>query len=109
MTLIHHPEQLNVSSPAPTIFPGHCPLKYQRLLRGWTQQDVADAVYDLCVAEGSPDRGSGLNAARVSLWECGQTKPSLFYQKRLCKLFNMNAVELGFLHVESQPERMAVQ
>ncbi len=72
------------------------PLKYQRLLRGWTQQDVADELYKLCIAHGHPD--AGINAERISRWECGVARPSLFYQKYLCLLYDLTTDKLGLLH-----------
>jgi transcriptional regulator with XRE-family HTH domain len=73
----------------------YSPLKYQRLLRGWSQQDVADEVYKLCVASGRPD--VGLSAARVGEWENGRHKPSPIYRKHLCQLYGLTADKLGFI------------
>jgi transcriptional regulator with XRE-family HTH domain len=81
-----HP--LNTS---PATYP---PLKYQRLLRGWTQRDVADELYKLCIADGRPD--AGINADIVGNWERGR-RPSLFYQKYLVKLYGLTTAQLGLL------------
>ena len=63
------------------------PLKYQRKLRGWSQQDLVD----------EDERVLGLTARTVGRWESGQNKPSPYYAKRLCVLFGMTAEELGIL------------
>lgn len=83
------------------------PLKYQRLLRGWTQQDVADELYKLCVAHGRSD--AGINAERISRWECGVARPSLFYQKYLCLLYGMTTDKLGLLHDQGGASMTAKQ
>ncbi len=70
-------------------------LKYQRLLRGWSQQDVADALREYCVASGHP--GVGINANQVSSWERGRHIPSPLYRKHLCTLFGLTAAQLGFI------------
>lgn len=75
--------------------PRYSPLKYQRLLRGWSRQDVADALYQLCAAAGRPD--VGLNANQVGRWENGKYTPSPLYRKHLCALYGMNAAQLGFI------------
>ena len=78
---------------------GPCsPLKYQRLLRGWSQQDVADELYKLCIASGRLN--VGLNADRVGEWENGQHKPSPKYRKHLCQLYGLNAAQLGFIEAQ---------
>jgi transcriptional regulator with XRE-family HTH domain len=58
-------------------------LRYQRLLRGWSQGRVAEAV--------------GTSAEVVSRWETGRKKPGPFYQEKLCDLFGKSTEELGFL------------
>ena len=58
-------------------------LKYERKLRGWSQQYVAAEI----------------NAERyyVSRWETGTASPSPDYRRKLCELFGKNAEELGLL------------
>ena len=58
-------------------------LRYQRSLRGWSQQKVADEI--------------GASNEMISNWERGKKKTSSFYQEKLCALFGKNAEELGFL------------
>ncbi len=69
-------------------------LRYQRSLRGWSQQKVADEI--------------GASNEMVSNWERGKKKTSSFYQEKLCNLFGKNAEELGFLlPVSADPSREA--
>jgi transcriptional regulator with XRE-family HTH domain len=58
-------------------------LRHQRMNRGWSQQKVAqqlDTTEDM-----------------ISKWERGISKPSPFYQEKLCNLFNMTANELDLI------------
>lgn len=70
-------------------------LRYEREIRQWTQDEVAQKLYDKC------DRADGergiINGKMVSTWELGKHKPSLFWQKKLCELFGKNAEELGLI------------
>src|SRR5216683_2606882 len=77
-------------------------LRYQRHLRGWTLRDVADKLYDLCASE--EQRESGMSADTVGRWELGVSKPSLFYQQKLCALFGQSAAELGLIEPLPPPE-----
>src|SRR6266446_7261427 len=77
-------------------------LRYQRHLRGWTLREVADKLYDLCASEGEQE--SGMSADTVGRWELGVSKPSLFYQQKLCALFGQSAAELGLIEPLSPPE-----
>ena len=72
----------------------HTPLKYQRLLRGWSQRDVVNALHARCVAEGV---AVGLNTRTVAYWENGRHLPSPIYRKHLCALYGLDAVQLGFI------------
>lgn len=58
-------------------------LKQERLLRGWTQSDVAGHI--------------GTDGYTVNRWERGRTSPSLYFRQRLCSLFGKSAEELGFM------------
>jgi hypothetical protein len=69
-------------------------LRYQRRIRGWSQQDLVDELCKLCYEDGSMP---GLNVRTVGRWEKGVCKPSPYYRRRLCQLFGMNAEELGIL------------
>jgi transcriptional regulator with XRE-family HTH domain len=70
------------------------PLKCQRKLRGWSQQNLVDELCKLCYEDG---RIPGLNTKTVGRWEKGVNKPSPYYCKRLCQLFGMDAEELELL------------
>jgi transcriptional regulator with XRE-family HTH domain len=67
-------------------------LRRARVLRGWSQQRVADHINQL------------LGAARadrelVDRWEAGKRTPSPFYRERLCQVFTMTAEELGLVEL----------
>src|SRR5579859_7304579 len=76
----------------------YSPLKYQRLLRGWSQQDVVDALYQLCSTGGCP--GAGLSIYTISRWENGKNLPSPLYRKHLCALYGLTAAQLGFIEAQ---------
>ena len=59
-------------------------LKQMREMRGWSQKFVAEQI-------------DAPAACYVSRWERGITRPSPFYREKLCRFFNLNADELGFL------------
>jgi transcriptional regulator with XRE-family HTH domain len=93
--MITHPLQTAASSQT-TAAPLSCsPLKYQRLLRGWSQQDVADELYKRCAAEGKAD--VAICAKLVGRWERGESKPRPIYCKHLCTLYGLTAADLGLL------------
>lgn len=73
----------------------YSPLKYQRLLRGWSQQDVVDEIYQRCVKSGCPSVGISID--HIRRWENGISKPRPIYRKHLCLLYGMNAAQLGFI------------
>jgi tetratricopeptide (TPR) repeat protein len=70
-------------------------LKQQRLLRGWTQECVADELHTLSRSR-SGTRGD-INAQMISRWELGKHPPSLFWQGMLYKLYEKTTEELGFV------------
>lgn len=55
-------------------------LKYERRMRGWTQQDIARRI--------------DVSPVSISRWENGQTHPSPFFRQRLCELFGRSHNEL---------------
>ncbi len=61
-------------------------LRQERLLRGWTQQDVAGRI--------------ATDGYTVNRWERGRATPSPYFRQRLCALFGKNAEELGLLGAE---------
>jgi len=58
-------------------------LKRIRELRGWSQENLAEKI--------------GTTQKIVSRWERGESTPVPYYRQRLCKLFEKNAAELGFV------------
>ncbi|GHO93850.1 hypothetical protein KSF_038980 [Reticulibacter mediterranei] len=75
------------------LMPGVSSLKYQRLLRGWSQQDVVNELSGLIAVAGRP--AAGVCVDMVSRWERGVSKPSVLYKKYLCQLYGMNTLDLG--------------
>src|SRR2546423_4055792 len=69
-------------------------LRRQRLLRGWSLQEVVDQLCALCEEENDIP---GVTADMVSKWERGERKPSRFYQTKFCLLYNTSADQLGFM------------
>ena len=69
-------------------YPNHL-LRQARLERGWTQKEVADHI------------GAPLDLM-ITRWERGTTRPSAFYARKLCQLFDKSASELGL--VPGEPE-----
>lgn len=69
-------------------------LREQRLLRGWSHQYIADAIRTFCEQD---NQSTGITADMISKWERGLHTPSRFYQEKLCRLFGMNAPQLGFI------------
>src|SRR5262245_54952099 len=72
-------------------------LRQERLLRGWSQQDVAGRL--------------GTDGYTVNRWERGRATPSPYFRQRLCALLGKNAQELGLLGAEpnavAHPEHTA--
>jgi transcriptional regulator with XRE-family HTH domain len=67
-------------------------LRRARLLRGWSQQRVADQINQL-PGTARADR------ELVYRWEAGKRTPSPFYRERLCQVFAMTAEELGLVEL----------
>src|SRR3989440_11577436 len=63
-------------------------LRRARLLKGWSQAELAEQV--------------GTSYEMVSRWERGITVPSPYYRERLCAVLGQSAKELGLLR--SRPD-----
>jgi transcriptional regulator with XRE-family HTH domain len=61
-------------------------LRRARLLRGWSQQRVADHI-------------NAPNRQLVYRWETGKRSPGPFYRERLCQEFKMTAEDLGLVEL----------
>jgi transcriptional regulator with XRE-family HTH domain len=61
-------------------------LRRARLLRGWSQQRVADHI-------------NAPNRQLVYRWETGRRSPGPYYRERLCQEFKMTAEELGLVEL----------
>jgi transcriptional regulator with XRE-family HTH domain len=68
-------------------------LRYQRRLRGWTLDDVAERLHRR--AKSGPELG--VDAHMVGRWERGTRRPSPRYVALLCQLFELPADELGLV------------
>jgi transcriptional regulator with XRE-family HTH domain len=68
-------------------------LRYQRRLRGWTLDEVAERLHRL--AMGGPELG--VDAHMVGRWERGVRRPAPRYVALLCQLFELPADELGLV------------
>ncbi len=64
-------------------------LRYEREKRGWSQARLAEII--------------DADASMVSRWERGDRKPDHIYREKLCKLFEKDAVELGFVEPVTVP------
>lgn len=62
-------------------------LQRERMLRGWTQADVAGFI--------------GTDGYTVNRWERGRTHPRPYFCQKLCELFDKNAADLGLLPASS--------
>jgi len=71
-------------------------LRKERELRGWSLHEVADQIARLCEAEG---KAAAVNLYMVGRWEAGIHRPIPFYRSKLCQLYNLSAVELGFINM----------
>jgi transcriptional regulator with XRE-family HTH domain len=69
-------------------------LRHARLLRGWSQQRVADHI-------------NAPNRQLVYRWETGKRSPGPFYRERLCQEFKMTAEELGLVELTIPGQRDA--
>ncbi len=74
-------------------------LRHSRMLRGWSQQDLADELIRLGQEIGEDNLG--VSAKTVSCWERGESRPRPPYPKLLVRLFAVTAQDLGLF----QPER----
>src|SRR5690242_11207908 len=64
----------------------HNRLRFEREVRGWSQQDLAEKV--------------GTTQKIVSRWERGESIPLPYYRQKLCKFLGKNAAELGLINQE---------
>ena len=81
-------------------------LRQQRLLRGWSLEQVVKELCSLCEED---DDVPGVSADMVGKWERGERKTSLFYQAKLCLLYGTTADQLGFLESSEMSEPAQVK
>jgi transcriptional regulator with XRE-family HTH domain len=71
-------------------FPPNKRLQHERELRGWTRNYVAEQL--------------GSDPRTIARWERGSTFPSPQLRQKLCRLFNMNAEQLGLLKEDQEDD-----
>lgn len=69
-------------------------LRAARLARGWTLDDVAEAIHQLDAELGEPE--SAVDLTHVHKWEAGKRIPGRHYRPRLCVIFEASPAALGF-------------
>lgn len=79
-------------------------LRYQRRLRGWTLDDVADRLHGIASRADGPELG--VDAHMVGRWERGVRRPAPRYVAILCQLFGQPADELGLVDEVAPTEQM---
>ncbi len=79
-------------------------LRRSRLLRHWTLEQAADALFQLCTEQERCQRRGDINAKMISAWERGKHVPDAFWREKLCRLYEASAEELGF--VEPVPHQV---
>ncbi len=84
-----------VSDARKQMVPNNC-LANERKKRHWTQSDLASELYGLCDEEELEEHGA-IDGNMVSKWERGLHTPCFFWQRKLCKLFGLDAEALGFV------------
>jgi tetratricopeptide (TPR) repeat protein len=72
-------------------------LRRSRLLRHWTLEQAADALFQLCTQQERRQRRGDINAKMISAWERGRHVPDAFWREKLCRLYEASAEELGFV------------
>lgn len=63
-------------------------LRYERQIRGWSQEDVAKRI--------------NCDTKAISRWEKGENLPQPYLRQALCQLFDKNAEELGLTESASR-------
>jgi transcriptional regulator with XRE-family HTH domain/tetratricopeptide (TPR) repeat protein len=72
---------------------GELRLREHRMRRAMTQQEVAERLVQLAWMRSN--RRVGVNADMVSKWERDEKRPSPFYRRLLCALFETTPTKLG--------------
>jgi tetratricopeptide (TPR) repeat protein len=82
-------------------------LRYQRLLRGWSLQRVADEICAIAVRQNG--RRPGVNADMVGEWERGVKRPSPYYREKLCLLYGTTANQLDLIAPSARQAASLIQ
>lgn len=84
--------------------PANSLLAWERLERGWSQEDVVEQLNKL-----AGKKTSELTPDYISRWETGKRKPEGRYRKLLVRLYAKPASELGLLTAEELELRPTVE
>ncbi|MGH2770371.1 MAG: hypothetical protein ACRDJF_07615 [Actinomycetota bacterium] len=74
-------------------------LRSHRMLRGWSQEDLANELVRHGAEVG--EQNLGVSAKMVGAWERGEARPRPPYRRLLCEVFGALAAELGMYPPES--------
>jgi transcriptional regulator with XRE-family HTH domain len=84
-------------------YPPNHPLRWERLERGWSYDDVARHLRDKLGESG--DEQTGLDGNSVRRWEAGERWPEPRFRRHLVALYGRTASQLGLL----TPEELQAQ
>lgn len=80
-------------------------LRWARLQRGWSQDELVRQLTQSMRAHGESD--TGLTATTVWRWETGVRRPTAVFRKHLVNVFGLPADELGLLSADELASRPA--
>ncbi|MGH7867440.1 MAG: helix-turn-helix transcriptional regulator [Candidatus Dormibacteraceae bacterium] len=76
-------------------FPLNQKLREARARRGWTQEEVVEALYKAAEAEGYPELK--IDSNMISRWECGKQQPQAHHAFLLAKIYGKSVEQMGFV------------
>lgn len=80
-------------------------LRHERESRSWTQERVADELYQRCKDDARVSKRGIINTNMISRWESGKHRPNLYWQEQLSLLYSKSLEELGFVEPLPSLER----
>jgi len=72
-------------------------LRYERERRAWTQERVAQELFNRCTAEELSKQRGSINSKMVGDWERGVHMPSFFWRVKLVELYGKSPEELDLV------------
>lgn len=87
--------------------PSNDRLRWARLQRGWSLDELANEIKQRMLADGESE--SGLTKTTVWRWETGERVPAAPFRKHLVRLFGLTAEQLGLLSADELALRPATQ